>query len=479
MVVLKKFWRLGVKMTDRNQDDSSQGSKQVRNTKTLDTFFPSTWLLVLMVGVVLVFNVIVGIKVFSLQKEKAVIEILKTRYESYEKIIRDVEDKEERLRILTQEIVPLEKRSENALKETTASNERVGKNKEELDKITASKSEAVERLNSAQATTAELSNERQTLRKENDKLEKMVAELNVEEKRLEQEITKKGQRLRSTEENILAAEVKLKDQEKYIKDVSAANSSFEALRGQLSEFVKKMNETQANAGDRIKDLKEVIASITVEKNHLSSQTVNLTNEAKFFAQSNAAITEEVKGLKGQSKEYKSEVESIATTSGQMKSIAVAIKGSATNLEIGEAQVSVNAKIIKGNLEQIGTTGQELAQTSKHFTTAVAGIASQGEKIDKYLQKIADLPDMKAQAIAFQKILREIEDLTKKLSERVAAVQSSFIGKLDGMNLSFGALEKDFTEISLKIDGVKQTLEKMATRTPEMNKESQKTDSPAE
>ena len=53
-------------------------------------------------------------KVFSLQKEKAVIEILKARYESYEKIISDVEDKEERLRQLTQEIIPLEKRSENA-----------------------------------------------------------------------------------------------------------------------------------------------------------------------------------------------------------------------------------------------------------------------------------------------------------------------------------------------------------------------------
>ena len=466
-------------MTDRNQDYSSQGSKQVRNTKTLDTFFPSTWLLVLMVGVVLVFNVIVGIKVFSLQKEKAVIEILKTRYESYAKIIRDVEDKEERLRILTQEIVPLEKRSENALKETTASNERVGKNKEELDKIAASKSEVVERLNSAQTTIAELSNEKQTLRKENDKLEKLLAELNVEEKRIEQEITKKRQTLRSTEENIIAAEVRLKDQEKYIKDVSVANSSFEALRGQLSEFVKKMNDTQANAVDRIKDLKEVIASITVEKDQLSSQAVNLTNEAKFFAQSNAAITEEVKGLKGYSKEYKSEVESISTTSGQMKSIAVAIKGSATNLEIGEAQVSANAKTIKSNLEQVATTGQELAQTSKHFTTAVAGIASQGEKIDKYLQKIVELPDMKAQSIAFQKVLSEIEELARKLSERVAAIQSSFDGKLDGINLSFGTFEKDVTDISLRIDGVKQALEKIATRTQEMKKEGQKSNSPAE
>lgn len=459
--------------------DGSQGNKQVSNKKTLDTLFPSTWLLILMVGVVLVFNVIVGVKVFSLQKEKAVIEILKARYESYEKIIRDVEDKEERLRILTQEIVPLEKRRENALKETAASTEKVGKNKEELDKIAALKSEVVEKLNAAQTTIAELSNEKQTLRKENDKLEKLVTELKVEENSIEQEITEKRLKLRSTEENILAAEVRLKDQQKYIKDISSANSSFEGLREQLAEFVKKMDETQANAGDRIKDLKEVIAGITVEKDQLSSQAVNLTNEAKNFAQSNAAIKEEVKGLKGHSKEYKTEVEGVATTSGQMKSIAEAIKGSATNIEIDEAQVSANAKTIKSNLEQIAITGQELAQTSKQFTAEVTSVTSQGERADKYMQKIAELPDMKAEAIAFQKILEEIEELNRKLSERVSTVQSSFDGKLAGMNLSFGTLVKDFTDISLKINGVKQALEEIENHTKEMKKESLKTDRSAE
>ncbi|TKB26499.1 hypothetical protein FCL47_08785 [Desulfopila sp. IMCC35006] len=466
-------------MIDRDQDDSSQSSKQTSNKKTLDTFFPSTWFLVLMVGVVLVFNVIVGVKVFSLQKEKAVIEILKTKYESYEKIIRDVEDKEERLRILTQQIVPLEKRKDNALKETAASNERIEKNKEELSKLVALKTEVIERRNAAQTTVAELSNEKQTLQKEKDKLQKMVAELSVEEKSLEQEIIEKRQQLRTTEENILAAEVRLKDQQKYIKEVSAANSSFEALREQLAEFAKKMDETQSSAGERIKDLKEVIVGITVEKDQLSSQASNLTNDAKIFAQSNAAITEEIKGLKGQSKEYKSEVESIATTSGQMKSIAEAIKESATNLEVDQAQVSANAKTMKSNLEQVATTGQELAQTNKQFTVAVTSVASQGEKIDKYLQKIVDLPDMKAQSFAFQKILGEIEELNKKLSERVTAVQSSFDGKIAGMNLSFGSLEKDVTDISLKINGVKQALEELAARTQDIKKERSKTDSPAE
>jgi chromosome segregation ATPase len=466
-------------MTDHSQEDSAQGSKQVGKKKTLDTFFPSTWLLVLMVVLVLAFNVVVGAKVFSLQKEKAVIEILKARYESYEKIIRDVEDKEERLRILTQEIVPLERRKENALQEIAASNENLGKNKVELDKIVALKAEVVERLNAAQTTIAELSNDKQTLGKEKAKLEQLVAELNIEEKKLDEKVTAKRQQLRNTEENVHAAEVRLNDQKKYLEDVTAANSSFESLRGQLLEFVGKMNETQSSASDRLNGLKEVVADITIEKEQLSSQTTNLANEAKALAQSNGSFAEGMKDLTEHINVYKAEVGSIAATSSQMKNVAEALKGSATNIEIDEAQVTENAKAMKINLSQVSTTGEELAQTSKQFTTVVTSLASQGEKFDKYAQKIADLPDMKAQVISFQKILDEIDVLNRKLSERIGAVQGSFEGKLSEMNLSFGTLEKDFTDISLKIDGVKQELAKIAIQTQEMEKKSSKADLIAE
>lgn len=557
-------------------DDHPPGSKPVVKKRTLDTFFPSTWLLVLMVGIVLVFNMIVGMKVFSLEKEKAVIEILKARYESYAQIIEDVEEKEERLRTLIQEIVPLEKRRENALKETAASNERVGKNKEELNKIAALKSEFVERLNAAQATIAELSNEKQTLRKENTQLVKIVAEISVEEERVEKQITEKRQDLRIVEENIAAAEVRLKDQQKYIKEVAAANSSFEDMRKQLSEFVTRMDETQLAAGEKIQDLKQVIAGVAVEKDQLARQAVILVSETKNFGQSNAAILEETKGLQQSNKEYraemknvalvsenmetiteaikenaenieldegqvrgivkaikdnlghlvtasqnlkeviagvanekvqlaihavslaketekfvqsnaaiqeetkglqghnrgyKSEVEDIILTSRQMKSTIDAIKGFVANLEADEVLIKEYAINIKSNLGQISVASQELEQTSTQFSTAVGGVTSQREKLDNYFQEIGELPDMKAQVMAFEKVLDEIEEVAKKLSDRGAVIQSSFDGKLNGMNLSFGTLEEDFTNLSLKVDGLEQILGILVSKAQEMKTKS--------
>ena len=585
------------KSEDHNQDIGSQRIKQVKNKRTLDTVFPSTWLVVFMVAMFLFFNILVGMKVFSLQKEKAVIEILKARYESYTQIIRDVEDKEEMLKILTQKIVPLEKRAENAQKEVEVSNERVKKNRNELNKIKASKAELLEELSAAHTTIAELSNEKQTLREEKTKLEKLVVELNIDEKRTDQRTIEKRQKLTITEENIRAAETRLKNQQAYIKNVIAANSDFDDMRKQLSEFTKKMEETQLSAGESINDLKKVVAGVADEKNQLSIQTESLTSETKNVAQFNASIEKELSGFKEQNKAFKSEIENVTSTSGQMKNIAEAIKKAETNMAMDEAIISENLKSAREELKQVATANQELVrtsnqftaaitgvasqgekldiymqkiaevkgqlsiqienltsetknvaqfnasiekelsgfkeqnkafkseienvtstsgqmkniaeaikkietnvamdeaiisdnlnaakeelkevatanqalvQTSNQFTTAVTGVASQGEKLDTYIQKIANFPDMKVQVIAFKKILNEIEEVRITLSERVSAIQSSFDGKLEGMNLSFGGLEKDFTNLLLKIDGVEQALIKIAVRTQEMNKKS--------
>ena len=126
-----------------------------------------------------------------------------------------------------------------------------------------------------------------------------------------------------------------------------------------------------------------------------------------------------------------------------------------------------------------TANSKLVQTSTQFTAVVTDVTSQRENIDIFIKKIADFPDMKVQVIAFKKVLNEIEELTGKLSERVSAIQNNFNGKLDGMNLSFGSLEKDFTDLSLKIDGVKKALEKIASRAQKVLDKNQETQSPSE
>lgn len=579
-------------MTDRmkspngsNPHKGTQRGVQVKNKKTLDTCFPSTLLLVSMVGIVLLCNIIAGVKIFTLEKEKNAVERQKEKYESHAKIIREVEEFEERLSTLKREIVPYEMRAENAQKSAKDSDERLKKNKDERDRVKADKTEIIEKLNSAHSTLAELSNDKKTLRREKVQLGKIVAELKIEQEVIEKTITVKRQRLRVAGENIAAAEVRLEDQKRYLKDVAAANSSFEMLRTQLVEFVRKMEETQSSAGNKVKDftgvvagvveqknqlathaeklaletdrltqsnvdinaeikglrarnidytseidkvivtsgemesvaeglkesvasmeideallnnnatliknnleqvttvnkelgqksedLTKVVAGVVAQKNQLASQSEKLILETDSFSQSNATMSAEVKELYAQNINYKSEVDKLAATSGQMGSVAEDLKGTSANLKTDEAQLIDNAKKIKSNLGEVATAAQGLDQISKKFALAVAGVTSQRESLDIYLQKIADLPDMDAQVTAFNDVLKDINDVAQLLSEKVSAIQSSFDGKLNGMELSFGIFEKDFVDLSLKIDGVEQTLKKIAIRTQKMNLESPK------
>jgi chromosome segregation ATPase len=207
--------------------------------------------------------------------------------------------------------------------------------------------------------------------------------------------------------------------------------------------------------------------------------VNLSHEAKIIVQSNASLKEEITGFKEQNKEYKSEIENVTSILGQMKNIAGAIKETATNIGIDEKIINKNAKVIKESLGQMETANGELVQTSKQFATIVTDVTSQKGNIDTFIKKIADFADMDVQVIAFKKVLNEIEEVTRKLSERVSSIQSNFDGKLDGMNLSFGSLEKDFTGLLLKIDGVEKALEKIASRAQKVLNKSQNTPLPSE
>ncbi|MDA3791399.1 MAG: hypothetical protein PF503_23230, partial [Desulfobacula sp.] len=251
-------------------------------------------------------------------------------------------------------------------------------------------------------------------------------------------------------------------------DEKIVSENARAIKENLGQMAKTNQEF-------VQTSKQFITAVT----GVTTQAVNLTNEAKTIAQSNASIKEEISGFKEQNTKYKTEIENVTSISGQMKNITGIIQGTATNIEIDEKIVSENARAIKENLGEMTTANQEFVQTSKQFTAVVADVTSQREKLDTYMQDIADLPDMELQAIAFKKVLNEIEEITRKLSERVSAIQSNFDGKLDGMNLSFGSLENNFTDLLLKLDGVEQALEKIATRAQKVLKQSQTNPLPSE
>ena len=100
----------------------------------------------------------------------------------------------------------------------------------------------------------------------------MVAELEVKERRIEQKIKERQKDLREIEESIIAAGVQLKSQKEQIENVAAANSDFDAIRKQLSDFLSKMDETQGQASKRLSDLEKVVTDISKERDLLSKQT---------------------------------------------------------------------------------------------------------------------------------------------------------------------------------------------------------------
>jgi len=277
-------------------------------------------------------------------------------------------------------------------------------------------------------------------------------------------------------ENVTSISGQMKNIAKAIKGTTTEIGIDEEI---VRKNAKAIKENLGQMATVNQELVQTSTQFTAVVTDVAQQTVNLTNGAEIIAQSNTSIREEITGFNDQNQKYKSEVENVTSISGQMKNIAENIKGTATNIGIDEEIVRKNAKAIKENLGQMATVNQELAQTNEQFTAVVIDVTSQRENIDTFIQEIADFPDMEVQVIAFKKVLNDIEEITRKLSERVSAIQSNFDGKLDGMNLSFDSLENDFTDLSLKIDGVEKALEKIASRAQKVLNKSQDTPLPSE
>jgi chromosome segregation ATPase len=457
-------------MNDHINDSEDPSKVQVLSTRAqkpkknaLDTFFPSTLLLVLMVVLVLGFNLVVGIKVFTLQKEKAVIEVLKAQYESYRDIIDDVGRKQQELRGLHQEISPLERRKDDALNIINEGDKKIEVNSAELNKIKSLHSEIEEDLNAMRKTVAELSNEKQGLREEINTISQSVAELKIQEEKIDKSIIVKNQQLRTMEEEVLAAKVRLKEQEKYIVEVASANSSFDSTRGQLAQLMKKMDQDQTNAGQILTNFQKVVAGIEEENTKFSSQNKGFVAETGALHSTNASIGEELKLLEQKNGAFKLYVEGMSSLSKQMQGVAEMINGLSKKIETDQVLLSESAGKIKTSLITLSEINQDVDGAKKQLQTAVTGINAQNETFASYIKTFSAIPDMKGQTAAFVKVLGEIQQMSTQLNQSVSVVQKGFDGKVEGMTLSFGSLEKEFLELSAKTVVMKQMFEKMVSQ----------------
>ena len=154
-----------------------------------------------------------------------------------------------------------------------------------------------------------------------------------------------------------------------------------------------------------------------------------------------------------------------------------ITSAATELEKHEKKILENLKIFEDTIGQIKTTYQGFAQTGTELKSAVTGIEtqisevtsgvqSQKNQFDTYLKELSSVTDLMAQANTFKKIIGEIEDSSKSLSEKLSNIQNNFEGKLNGMDLSFDSLEKEFASLGRKVEALQESLQKIKSKIEE-------------
>jgi chromosome segregation ATPase len=257
--------------------------------------------------------------------------------------------------------------------------------------------------------------------------------------------------LRVIEENIVAVEFQLKNQKEQIINVAAANSDFDAIRKQLSDFLSKMDETQGQANKRLLDLEKVVTDISKERDLLSIQTSSLNNETKTISQSNQSINKELSDLKEQNKGYKSEVDTIASLSGQMGRNSELITAAATELVNHAKKIFKNSKIFEDTTGQIKTTYQEFAQTGTEFKSAVVGIDTQISNLSNETKNIAQNNDSIKQEIFG---IKEQNNAYKFQTDNIASISGDIVAANEGLSQSI----KQLSDVTGGVESLKNKLD---------------------
>ncbi len=433
-----------------NNADDQKRSSNAKKKWLLDTLFPPAWLLLLMFLAVLAFNLVTGLKLYSLEKEKEALNILKGQYDGYAEIIKDVEDKTKRLIELTQEIVPLELRRENAIAEEKESIIALEENRKELNKIKALQSEIEEELKANRQTIAELSNDKALLRKENDKLESIVARLKDSESRTEEAILNKNKDLQDIEEKIRATSIRLEDQKKYLEDVAAANSSFEVIRGKLSSINENLDKTEQETESALNAFKETIKDIEVEKQLFSSHNSTLKNESEALSNSNTSYSGYIETLSKNNDEITNKIKILDETNRALTESSQTIGSTIKNINTDKNKLSEN-------ISKLESANTKLSSSAQDFQSTIASLKKSGVRFQEEVDGISEVEKLFAN---FSTSLGE--SITKLNSDNLAfqngvAMLNSEIsafseskGNLNDMNTEYAAIVEEMKSQSLEL-----------------------------
>ncbi len=442
---------------DKEQQETiSMDEKRTPRKRSLDTYFPTPWLLAGMVALVLIFNLVVGVKVFTLQKEKAVIEILKARYESYEKLIHDIEEKQDRVKRLTEEIVPLERRKDDALTIINESEKKISKNNTEINKINAHYSEVDEELNAKRRSVAELSNEKQGLRDEKNKLFQDVERLKAKEHSLEAKISEHEDNLKTVTYNLDTVTRQLQNQKQYLQDISAANSNFDNVRSQLENIVVKFTQSQIDAGRVTENYQKLVNNIEEENSRLEAQNLIFTTEAKVLRDANVTIGKEIDTIKEQNKGFGNNVRETKSLSQKVEQTVKVMNGFVVNVEVDTGVLHEAVKGINDNLTNLETSNKAIKTTKEKFQSAVSVIDTQAKNLDIHMETISKIPDMKKQTDDFVMVSQRLQQTFEELKQNVLEIDGDF----ESIALAKEVFQKAVSKIdnqAKKLDRYMQTI----------------------
>ncbi|MGA1825734.1 MAG: hypothetical protein ACMUIP_13850 [bacterium] len=439
-----------------------------RKGSALDSFFPPVWLLVLMVAIVLVLNMFAGLKIFSLEKERAAVDALKARYESYKNIIYDIKDKEAQLRELVQRLPGLEKRAEEAEQSIVNSKALIQRADEKRNRAEAAQNEAEQNVLAAQETIATINNDTNRLRDEKYTLGRDVQDLRKEKEGLEQDIKDRGKELRIKEEQIAAIQVRVEEQKKRLQDVSTANSDFEDIRRKLTEISTAMDKTKARADTTIQDFRKTVDEIADEKNRLAGQGESLKKSTEDITRTHSSVLDTAKSLKTTEQDlnkYSLDIKNYSAALGHsiesLRSFSENLGKEIENLNDNVSSIKKNRDIFSGITEGLNISRSQLNGVAQDFVAHEKSLAESSSNL-------ANLPDFKKNTDKFNILLSGMQNTIDEFSTLISNLQSILGSKSGSVITSIDNIERDLNDLSIKLSSMQEVLKETKNQVKEAN-----------
>ena len=412
-------------------DNMNEQKDTIRTpTGVLNSLFPTVIVLTIMVGIVIVTTMITGYKIFSLEREKAEIELRLAKIESYENVTRDIGEKENQLRNLKINVPELEARRNIAEEEYSQYNEKQIEAENSLLKI-KKKSNEVEaeylaKLDVIGELTANISN----LQKRESELSITVSELETEGEIVTQNLFQTKIDLSTKLQELAGVISQIELQRDQVRVLAEANSDFSMIISNLNAISSDLGKAKNQAESSIIELSSILPKheLTINTLNSSSADLNKTNRnlesiSSSLLTLNSNLTRSYNSLSSTSTELNitnRNLESISSSLSTTKNNLALTYESAnsadqvinsTSNKLSEVTVDVNdlLSVIQQSKEAFAYLEQTANSNSSQIYDKNSLMLSKYTIVDKNMEEVlSQLESVKASIVRLESKINEIE-----------------------------------------------------------------------